>query len=76
MALFWRVFWAWLASIGATGAILGLPSAFWITGRGDAREFGKYPMIYCDNAGGQIVKQDDGSSFCAIWINRPSEAGN
>ena len=50
-------------------------TAFLIMGRGDAREFGQYPQVYCTTAGGQIVEQDDGSSFCAIWIDRPSQSG-
>lgn len=72
----WRYFggfWVWLASMLATGAVLGLLAAFWITGRGDAREFGKYPMIYCDNAGGQIVPNTEGRRFCAIWIDEPEQ---
>jgi hypothetical protein len=44
-------------------------------GRGDAREFGQYPGVYCSTAGGQIVEQDDSSTFCAIWIDRPSQSG-
>ena len=68
-------FWVWLASVGAGGAVLGLLTAFLIMGRGDAREFGQYPQVYCTTAGGQIVEQDDGSSFCAIWIDRPSQSG-
>ena len=74
----WRYFggfWVWLASVGAGGAILGLLVAFWMTGRGDAREFGQYPRVYCTSAGGQIQEQADGSSFCAIWIKRPSQTG-
>ena len=74
----WRYFggfWVWLASVGAGGAVLGLLTAFLIMGRGDAREFGQYPQVYCTTAGGQIVEQDDGSSFCAIWIKPPSQAG-
>jgi hypothetical protein len=69
-------FWVWLASMLATGTVLGLLAAFLIIGRGDAREFGQYPRIYCSSAGGQIVEQDDGSSFCAIWITAPSQVGN
>ena len=69
-------FWVWLASIGATGALLGALAAFWITGRGDAREFGRFPSIYCGNAGGQVVEQDNGGTFCAIWIKRPPQSGN
>jgi hypothetical protein len=74
----WRYFggfWVWLASVGAGGAVLGLLAAFLIMGRGDAREFGQYPGVYCSTAGGQIVEQDDGSTFCAIWIDRPSQSG-
>lgn len=73
--LYFGGFWVWLASVGALGAVLALLAAFWITGRGDAREFGKYPGIFCERAGGQVVEQQNGSSFCAIWIERPSEGG-
>lgn len=66
-------FWVWLASVGATGALLGVLAAFWITGRGDAREFGKYPLIFCERAGGTIVTNADGSRFCGIWIDKLSE---
>lgn len=74
----WRYFggfWVWLASVGTAGALLGLLAAFWITGRGDARAFGEHPGIYCPSAGGQIVKQKDGRSFCAIWIDPPPSTG-
>ena len=74
----WRYFggfWVWLASIGSAGVVLGLLVAFWITGRGDAGQFGQYPGVYCTTAGGQIQEQADGSSFCAIWIKRPSQIG-
>lgn len=74
----WRYFggfWVWLASVGAGGAILGLLAALLIMGRGDAREFGQYPRVYCTSAGGQIQERADGSSFCAIWIKRPSQSG-
>lgn len=60
----------------ALGAALGLLGAFLLFGRGDAREFGKYPGIYCTAADGQIVEQRDGSTYCAIWIKRPSETEN
>ena len=72
----WRYFggfWVWLASIGATGALLGALVAFWITGRGDAREFGEYPRIYCTTAGGQIVTNTEGRRFCAMWIDPPAQ---
>ena len=72
----WRYFggfWVWLASMLATGAIIGALAMAWIVGRGDAREFGQFPSIYCGTAGGQVVEQDNGSSYCAVWINRPDQ---
>lgn len=77
-AMAWRYFggfWVWLASMLTTGALLGALAAFWITGRGDAQEFGRFPRVYCGDAGGQIVEQKDGSSFCAVWID-PPKSGN
>jgi hypothetical protein len=74
----WRYFggfWVWLASVGAGGAVLGLLVAFLIMGRGDAREFGQYPGVYCTTAGGQVVTNPEGRRFCAIWIDRPSQSG-
>jgi hypothetical protein len=56
------------ASLGTGGAVLGLPGAFQIMCRGDAREFGKYPRVYCTTVRGQIIEQDDRSAFCATWI--------
>ncbi|WP_179381798.1 hypothetical protein [Jannaschia marina] len=70
----WRYFggfWVWIAAIGTTGVVIGALAMAWIAGRGDAREFGQYPGIYCGNAGGQVIEQPDGSSYCAIWIKRP-----
>jgi len=66
-------FWVWLASMLATGAVIGALAMAWIAGRGDAREFGQFASIYCGTAGGQVVEQDNGSSYCAIWINRPDQ---
>ena len=74
----WRYFggfWVWLASVGAGGAVLGLLAAFLIMGRGDAREFGQYPQVYCTTAGGQVVTNPEGRRFCAIWIDRLSQSG-
>lgn len=64
-------FWVWLASVGAAGALLGALAAFWIGGEITAREFGDHPGIFCGGAGGQVVKQNDGSSYCAVWIKMP-----
>ena len=66
-------FWVWLASMLATGALLGALATVWLTGRSDAREFGQFPGIYCGGAGGQVVEQNDGSSYCAVWIKTPDQ---
>ncbi len=57
----------------AAGALIGTLATVWITGRGDAREFGQFPRIYCGTAGGQVIEQDNGSSYCAIWIKPPEQ---
>ena len=75
----WRYFggfWVWLASIGATGALIGALAVFWLQGRADAKAFGQYPGIYCPTAGGQIVTNPEGRRFCAFWIDQPPQSGN
>ena len=75
----WRYFggfWVWLASVGAAGVVLGLLVAIWMTGRGDANQFGQHPGVYCSSAGGQIVTNPEGRRFCAMWIDPPPQAGN
>jgi hypothetical protein len=57
----------------ATGAVIGALAMAWIGGTIAARDFGDYPGVFCGSAGGQVVKQDNGSSYCAIWINRPGQ---
>lgn len=72
----WRYFggfWVWLIAMLATGALLGALAAFWVGGEIAAQEFGEYPGIFCSSAGGQVVEQDNGASFCAIWIKRPDQ---
>lgn len=66
-------FWVWLASMLATGALLGALAMAWIGGTIAARDFGDYPGVFCGSAGGQVVEQNDGSSYCAVWINRPDQ---
>ena len=65
-------FWVWIASMLATGALLGVLGATWIGGRGDAAAFGRFPGFHCTAAGGIVVPQSDGGSFCAIWIDEPA----
>lgn len=72
----WRYFggfWVWLASIGATGALIGGLAVFWLQGRADAHKFGEHPRIYCTSAGGQIVANAEGRRFCAFWIDPPTQ---
>ena len=66
-------FWVWLASMLATGAVIGALAMAWIGGTIAARDFGDYPGVFCGSAGGQVVKQDNGSSYCAIWIKPPEQ---
>jgi hypothetical protein len=40
---------------------------------GEACECGQFPSIYCGTTGGQVVEQDNGSSYCAIWVNRSEQ---
>ena len=73
-ALFWSG--GVLAVFGgliALGAVLGALGHFWLQGRADARAFGEHPGIFCKGAGGTVVNNDDGSSYCAFWIKHPSE---
>ena len=72
--------WSWdgqlallLASALTTGAFLGVMGLSGIQGRGDAREFGKNPRIYCGAAGGRIMERTDGSTYCWVWIKKPAQ---
>ena len=60
----------------ALGAILGALGHFWLQGTADAHAFGEHPGTFCEAAGGTVVTNDDGSSFCAFWIDPPAETGN
>jgi hypothetical protein len=75
----WRYFggfWVWLASVGATGALMGALAVFWLQGRADASAFGKHPGIYCERAGGTVVTNTEGRKFCGVWIDPlPQQAG-
>ena len=59
--------------IAALGAVLGILALLLIQGRGDAREFGKHPEVFCTSAGGEIATNSDGSRFCGIWIDPPKQ---
>ena len=62
-------FWVWLASMLATGAVIGALAMALIQGRGDAREFGQYPRIYCNSAGGEDLKNTAGREGCMFWYD-------
>ena len=42
-----------------------------MTGRDEAVEFGRFPDIYCEGAGGQSVELDNGGVYCGVWITEP-----
>ena len=73
-ALYWSggVF-AVAGGLVALGALLGTLGHFWLQGRADARAFGEYPGIFCEGAGGTVVTNNDGSSYCGFWIKHPSQ---
>ena len=73
-ALFWSGgVLAVFGGLVALGGLLGALGHFWLQGRADARAFGERPGIFCKAAGGTVVTNDDGSSYCAFWIKHPSE---
>lgn len=75
----WRSFggfWAWAAALLATGAFLGLLAAY-VTETGRALVKVSEMVSYgCEWSivGGQLVEQEDGSSFCLFWIETPDQA--
>ena len=60
-------FWVWLVAMLATGAVIGALAMALIQGRGDAREFGQYPGVYCGPAGGQRMETETWI-YCAVPI--------
>jgi hypothetical protein len=66
-------FWVWLGCVGATGAVLGLLTAFWMTGRDNAKAFGAYPGLYCRDAGGEkreLETQAGVYEVCVFWVHK------
>lgn len=74
----WRSFgglWVWLVAMLATGAFLGLLAAY-VTEAGQALvEVSDMVPYACEWSivGGQLVEQEDGSSYCLFWIERPEQ---
>lgn len=72
----WRYFggfWVWLASMLATGAVLGLLLAYGTETAKAAFSIDTMARYGCGKLGigGQLIEQNDGSSFCAFWIKLP-----
>lgn len=74
----WRYFggfWVWLATILATGVVLGLVIAYGMETAKSALSVDDLVRYNCGRSwfGGQVVEQENGSSFCAFWITRPDQ---
>lgn len=74
----WRYFggfWVWLASMLATGAVLGLLIAYGTETAKSALSVDDLVRYNCERSwfGGQVVNMENGGSYCAFWIERPSD---
>ena len=74
----WRYFggfWVWLAAMLATGVVLGLLIAYGMETAKSALSVDDLVRYNCGRSwfGGQVVEQENGSSFCAFWITRPDQ---
>ncbi len=77
----WRYFggfWVWLASMLATGAVLGVLLAYGMETAKSALSVNDLVRYNCGRSwfGGQVVDQDNGSSFCAFWIKQAPQEEN
>ena len=68
-------FWVWLASMLATGIVLGLLIAYGMETAKSAFSIDDLVRYNCGRSwfGGQVVEQENGSSFCAFWITQPDQ---
>ena len=68
-------FWVWLASMLATGAVLGLLIAYGMETAKSALSIDDLVRYNCGRSwfGGQVIEQENGSSFCAFWITQPDQ---
>ena len=74
----WRYFggfWVWLAAMLATGVVLGLLIATGMETARSALSVDDLVRYNCGRSwfGGQVVEQENGSSFCAFWLTRPDQ---
>lgn len=75
----WRYFggfWVWVAALLATGALLGALTIYGMETAKSLLTVEQMVRYGCGRpfVGGQVVEQDDGSSFCATWIVDPGLA--
>ena len=74
----WRYFggfWVWLAAMLVTGVVLGLVIAYGMETARSAFSVDDLVRYNCGRSwfGGQVVEQENGSSFCAFWLTRPEQ---
>lgn len=74
----WRYFggfWVWIASMVATGAVLGLMIAYGMETAKSALSVNDLARYNCGLSwfGGQVVELNNGSSYCAFWIKPPKQ---
>lgn len=74
----WRYFggfWVWLSAMLAIGVILGLVIAYGMETARSALSVDDLVRYNCGRSwfGGQVVKQENGSSFCAFWVTQPDQ---
>lgn len=68
----WRYFggfWVWLSSAMLLGAILGVFATILLQGVVSAKDFGKYPSIYCSIAGGSVGEYQSSKGKYCIFHN-------
>lgn len=75
----WRYFggfWVWIISMLATGTALGVLLAYGTETAKTAFSVDDMVRYSCGRSwfGGQVVSMGNGGSYCAFWIERPSQA--
>lgn len=66
--------WPIVAAFLATGALLGVLMAYGLETAKSLLSLDREVRIACGITVGQVVEQDDGSSYCASWIVTPDQA--
>ena len=66
--------WTWVGGLLATGALLGVLTAYGTETAKSVLSAEQEVRYGCGITVGQVVEQDDGSSFCATWLVTPEQA--